>query len=104
MQRLFLPIVIPLAALAVAITVILSIGLLLLWVGDYRWEGYGSVGFLDFVRLATGGYERSVVEGGRHVWDLGVFKMAAPVVVALALAIAILAGATLAARGGRSGR
>ena len=104
MQRLILPIVIPLGALLAAATAILSIGLLLLWVSGYQWQGHGAVGLLDFVRLALGNYARTEVEAGRQQWDLGLFKIAAPVVVALGVAAAILAGATLAARGGRSRR
>ena len=104
MRRLFLPIVIPLGALLGAATAILSIGLLLLWVGGYRWEGHGAVGLLDFVRLAVGNYARTEVEAGRQQWDLGLVKIAAPVVTALAVAATILVGAALAARGGRSRR
>ena len=104
MRRLFLPIVIPLGALVGAATVILSIGLLLLWVSGYRWEGHGAVGLVDFVRLAVGNYARTEVEAGRNEWNLGLIKVGAPVVVALTIAATILAGATLAARGGRSRR
>ncbi len=104
MQRLFLPIVIPLVALLVTAMVILSTGLLLLWAGGYQWEGHGAVGLLDFVRLAVGDYPRAEVEYHHYAWDLGLFKMSAPVIVAMVVASAILVGAALAARGGRSGR
>ncbi|MSQ40548.1 MAG: hypothetical protein EXR55_02580 [Dehalococcoidia bacterium] len=101
MQRLLLPVLVPLGALLATVTIVFSVGLLLLWVGDYRWNGE-PVGPVDFVRLAVGGYERSEVHGGDHVWDLGLFTMGAPVIVALVVATAILAGAIVAARRGRS--
>jgi hypothetical protein len=101
MRQFFLPIAVPLGALLATFAIVFSMGLLLLWVGDYRWNGE-PVGPLDFVRLAVGGYERSEVHGGEHAWDLGLFTMNASVIVALLVAATILAGATLASRWGRS--
>ncbi len=101
MQRLLLPILVPLGALLATVAIVFSMGLLLLWVGDFKWNG-SMVNPVDFVRLAVGGYDRSEVHGGEYAWDLGLFTMGAPVIVALLVATAILAGATLASRWGRS--
>jgi hypothetical protein len=100
MQRLKLPILVPLGALIATATVILTIGLLLLWVGDYKWNGE-AVAPWDFVRLAVGDYPRSELHGGKHDWDLGLFSMNAPVIVAMLVAVAVLGGATLASWWGR---
>ena len=103
MRRLLLPIVIPLGALVGAATVIVSVGLLLLWVSGYQWNGQG-VGLLDFIRLGVGNYARSEVTPGKLEYELGFLTVGKPVVVALAIAATILVGAALAARGGSSRR
>ena len=100
MQRLLLPITVPFGALIGTIVIILLIGVLLLWVGDYRWEG-SAVSPVDLIRLFLGDYPRAELHGGRHVWDLGLFEAAAPVVTALLVATAVLGGAALLARWGR---
>ncbi len=110
MQRLLLPILVPLGALLATVTVVLSMGLLLLWVGDFKWNG-STVSPVDFFRLVLGDHPRTEIassnplwEAGKHSLDLGLFHMNAPVIVALLVATAILAGATLASRWGRSRR
>ncbi|GEM_PF-7008054 len=103
MRKLFLPIVVPLGALLATVTIVLSVGLLLLWVGDFKWNG-NTVSPVDFARLTLGDHPRAEVDGGEHAWDLGLFSMSAPVIVALLVAATILAGATLASRWGRSRR
>ena len=101
MQQFRLPILVPLGALIATAVIILTTGLILLWVGDYQWN-HSAVGPLDFIRLAVGDYPNSEVHFNSRRWDLGLFDMSAPVIVALLIAVAVLIGSALVARGGRS--
>lgn len=100
MERLRLPILVPLGAFLATAVVIVTVGLILLWVGDYRWN-HEAVGLFDFIQLASGDYPLKEVHGGHHRWDLVLFTMSAPVVVALLISSAILVGAALVARTGK---
>ena len=103
MQRLLLPIVVPLGALIGTAIIIVVVGLLLLWVGDYRWND-AALNPIDLVRLAVGDYPPTEVHGGHHRWDLGLFDMGAAVVMALLVATSTLVVASLLARFGGSGK
>jgi hypothetical protein len=100
MERFRLPILVPIGAFLATVVVVFTVALLLLWVGDYRWN-HETVGLFDFIQLAAGDYPLEEVHGGKHRWDLVLFDMAAPVIVALLIASAILVGASLAARAGK---
>ena len=100
MERFRLPILVPLGAFLATAVVILAVGLLLLWVGDYRWN-HQAVGLFDFIQLAAGDYPLKEVHGGHHRWDLVLFNMSASVIAALLISSAILVGAALIARTGK---